>query len=49
MINLSKWWSKPTPAAPEPKRVSTHLTPAYETRRVRELRAARAKFEGASA
>ncbi len=48
MINLSKWWSKPTPAA-LPKRVSTHLTPAYEARRVRELRAAREKFEGASA
>jgi hypothetical protein len=48
MINLSKWWRKPAPAGP-PKRVSTHLTPAYEARRVRELRNARAKFEGASA
>lgn len=31
------------------KRVSTHLTQAYEKRRIRELRRARERFTGARA
>lgn len=34
-------------AAPERRRVSTKLDPAYQERRTRELRAARARFEAA--
>lgn len=42
-----KWpFPRRAPAiAPAPRRVSTHLTPAYEAKRIRELQKARAKFQ----
>jgi len=43
-----KWWPTLKPA-PERRRVSTKLDPAYETRRVREIRAAIAEFAAGTA